>query len=84
MFNRLKIHHHFSMFTNIVPNYGETCTRQSYYSTVESLYDRCRKHFETFFAKTSVDNYVLFLSNFFLGIFVGQSTDSWLTVFSWP
>ena len=31
MFTRLKIHHHFSMFTNIVPNYGETCTRQSYY-----------------------------------------------------
>ena len=61
MFTGLKIHHHFSVFTNIVPNYGETCTRQKF----ESLYDRCRNHFETFFAKTSVDNYVLFLSNFF-------------------
>ena len=61
MFTRLKIHHHFSMFTNIVPNYGETCTRQKF----ESLYDKFRNHFETFFAKTSVDNYVLFLSNFF-------------------
>ena len=37
MFTRLKIHHHFSIFTNFVPNYGETCTRQCYWFLVNSM-----------------------------------------------
>ena len=96
---------------DFVPNYGETCTRQSlrhgvpceqWYGDIVQLSSgtsqgislcaifekACIKDvkgiLKLFFAKTLVDNYVLFLSNFLGGSFVGQSTDSWLTFFSWP